>query len=96
MIEEEIIEECKTLLNDNLYHEFKQAVISALDTEYPRDVNWSFIFQKVYIHACLKHRVDSANWLKQNIYPLLPPVEQIYVKSVFAYGEHLLRAKSYR
>ncbi len=51
----------------------------------------SYIFQKVYIHACLKQRHDIAKYLQEECFHLLPQIEQIAIRQVFSYGRYLLK-----
>ncbi len=53
------------------------------------DVPWDYIFQKVYLHACLKKQKEIVDWLLL-IFNDLPPIQQIAVRQVFSYGRTLL------
>ena len=59
--------------------------------EYEQHPDWIYLFQKIYIHACLKKHVAIAEWLKKTIYPQMDPVHQIALRPVFPYGRYLLR-----
>ncbi len=52
------------------------------------DMGW--LFQKVYLHACLKGQGDIAEWLEKTVFPTLDPIAQIALRQGFAYGRHLL------
>jgi hypothetical protein len=65
-------------------------ILQEMVDEY-EDVPWDYVFQKMYIHACLKKQVAVANWLKEEVYPTLDPISQIAVRQAFSYGKHLLR-----
>ncbi len=54
------------------------------------DVDWPWIFQKVYLHASLKGQRDIAEWLETSVFPTLDPIAQIALRQSFAYGRHLL------
>ena len=62
-----------------------------LDTEFPEYVDAPTLFQKIYLHACLKGASEIASWLKHTIYPRLDPIMQIALRQVFPYGDVLLR-----
>jgi hypothetical protein len=53
-------------------------------------IDWVYLFQKVYLHACLRGRDDVASWLQEACFPLLDGIQQIAVRHIFAYGRHLL------
>ena len=55
------------------------------------DEDWVSLFQKIYIHACLKGRDQIADWMQTTIFPQLDPIQQIAVRQTFAYGNHLLK-----
>jgi hypothetical protein len=55
------------------------------------DVDLSYIFQKVFLHACLKKKPEIANWMKEVCFPYLPEIEQIAVRQCFSYGNFLLK-----
>lgn len=52
------------------------------------DIPW--LFQKVYLHACLKGRREIAEWLEKSVFPTLDPISQIAIRQSFSYGRHLL------
>ena len=53
----------------------------------------AYIFQKVYLHACLLKRKDIADWLEKSCFPLLEPIQQIAIRQCFPYGHVLLNKK---
>jgi hypothetical protein len=90
----EIIAEAKQHINDGNLEEIQKQVCELIDTDLPREPDWPFIFQKVYLHACLKGRRQIAEWLQTAMYPLMDPIQQIALRQVFSYGKYLLsRAK---
>jgi hypothetical protein len=91
-MEEQVIRECKTLINraasletlQNYYQEF-------LDTDFDETpIDAPYILQKVYIHACLRKRADIANWLTP-LFASLDPISQIAYRQTIRYGQFLLR-----
>ena len=66
--------------------------VAQLRVEY-EDVPWDYMFQKVYLHACLKKKVNIVEWLLE-VYKELEPVDQIALRTVFPYGRALLRKSS--
>ena len=55
------------------------------------DVDLSYIFQKVFLHACLKKKPEIANWMREVCFPLMPEIEQISIRQCFSYGNFLLK-----
>jgi len=55
------------------------------------DLDWPTVFQKVYLHACLKGRKEIASWLQDTVFPTMDPIQQIGLRQVFSYGRHLLK-----
>ena len=51
--------------------------------------NWQYLYQKVYLHACLKKKVEIVDWLT-SLFPSFDPVSQIAMRQMFPYGRHLL------
>ena len=61
-----------------------------LDATYDHDsIAWDYVFNKVYIHACLKKQKEFVDWL-MNMFNCLTPIEQIAVRQVFSYGKYLM------
>ena len=86
-----IIAEAKQHINDGNLEELQHQVCRLFDNpDLPCEPDWSFIFQKVYLHACLKGNEDIADWLKKAMYPLMDPIQQIALRQVFAYGRYLV------
>jgi hypothetical protein len=54
------------------------------------EVPWDYMFQKVYIHACLRKQKEIVGWLT-TLFETLDPISQIAVRHVFAYGNRLMR-----
>ena len=55
----------------------------------PEDLAWDYIYQKVYLHACLKKRRNFVDWLL-TLRERLDPIEHIALRQMFAYGKYLL------
>jgi hypothetical protein len=88
-----IIYECKAFIDAGNLYEFKLSIMNLMDTIYPSNntPDWPYIFQKVYLHACLRGKVDMANWLTDNVYPKMDGIQQIALRQIFPYGRHLLK-----
>jgi len=67
-----------------------QAYYSEIQSmEYEYNPNWQYIYQQVYLHACLKKKRDIADWLT-SIFLNFDLVSQIALRQVFPYGRYLL------
>jgi hypothetical protein len=85
---EEIVGHFKIYVNaGNL--EACQSYFAELHAEY-EDLPLDYLFQKVYIHACLKKQVAIVDWLME-MYETLDPIQKIAIRQVFSYGRHLLK-----
>jgi len=80
------IDICKKYIDDANLEELQRFSFSLLEYRY----DWPYLFQKVYLHACLKKRADMAEWLHTQMYSKLDPIQQIALRQVFPYGKHLL------
>jgi hypothetical protein len=87
----DIIEEAKRHINDGNFYALQTQVCELIDnSNLPREPDWPFIFQKVYLHACLKGQTAIATWLQTAMYPLMDPIQQIALRQIFSYGRYLL------
>lgn len=81
------IKNLKLLIDKNDLEAFKSYVF---ETNIEENVDFAYIFQKVYLHACLLKRQDFAEWMRINCYEYLSPIEQMSIRQMFSYGNHLL------
>ncbi len=85
---------CKDLINQNLDTEFKDYVNFLIKNAKNYQLPVEYVFQQVYIHACLKRRPELAQWLKDNVYELyLDDIQKIGIRQTFSYGKYLLNKK---
>jgi hypothetical protein len=89
-ITNQIICTCKSCIDTNNLEELKKYYSELMEYEYPSQPDWPFIFHRVYLHACLKKRKETAEWLEHTIYPRLDAIQQIALRQIFPYGRHLL------
>ena len=50
---------------------------------------WEYVYQKLYLHACLKKKHDIVEWMK-TLFPTFDPIQQIAIRQMFSYGKYLL------
>lgn len=53
--------------------------------------DWAWLYQKAYLHACLRKRRAIAKWLEGLFDSFLNPMEQIAYRHTLNYGHALLR-----
>ena len=58
------------------------------NTEFPREVAWDYVFQKVYLHAALKKQAAVCAWMDE-IFKGFDPIVQIGMRQMFAYSRVL-------
>jgi hypothetical protein len=88
MCADEIVGHFKRYI-DNDSVESCRNYLMELQMEY-EELPWDYIFQKVYVHACLKKRQTIIDWL-MIVYDSLDPIQQIAIRQVFSYGRYLLK-----
>ncbi len=81
----DFIKDCKVLIEkDNL--EGLQEMYNEMSGEnYP----WEYIYQKLYLHACLKKKRRIVEWM-DSLFQLMDPIQQIGLRQMFSYGKYLL------
>lgn len=82
----QVLQEAKHLVEIRDLHSLQELL-----PELPDDVDVPYLFQKVYLHACLKGATEIAAWLTDTVFPSLDPIAQIGLRQVFPYGRLLLR-----
>lgn len=89
-LEDHLVTTIKPLINKGDLELVKQLWIEySEETEFPREVAWDYVFQKVYIHAALKKQREICAWL-DTIFPNFDPIIQIGMRHTFAYARTLL------
>ena len=89
MIEDELLKEYKRVIVESDIIGLKELHADYMDTEFPREIDWPYIYQKAYLHACLKKKKDMAAWL-ESLFETVDPIQQIAYRQTFAYGKSLL------
>ena len=88
-----LLHECKEYINANKIEEFKEFYKELAESEFETQPDWANLYQKVYLHACLKKRHQIAEWL-ETLFTQFPPITQIAYRQLFFYGHVLLRRGS--
>jgi hypothetical protein len=53
------------------------------------EIDWPYVLQKTYLHACLKKRKDMVDWLA-TLFELLDPINKIAYRHTLSYGRFLV------
>jgi len=82
-----LILEIKEFINQNdllsLQQYFQQLDLN--DTTIP----WDFVYQKIYLHSCLKKNKEIKEWF-ESLISLFNPISQSAIKHTFHYGNYLM------
>ncbi len=87
------IQDIKELINKNNLDAVKNYINELLINDGEHLMDPAYIFQKVYLHACLLKREEIATYLREDCFILLPPMQQIAIRQCFPYGRVLLAKK---
>jgi hypothetical protein len=82
---EAFLKESKKLIeNDNL-EGLQEYYLENQDENFP----WEYVYQKLYLHACLKKQHRIVDWMKP-LFDHFDPIQQIGIRQMFSYGRYLL------
>ncbi len=62
------------------------------DSDEASTIAWDHVYQKVYLHACLKKKRAFVDWI-MSLFEMLDTIEKIALRQTFAYGKYLLNKK---
>ena len=82
---ESFLKECKALVERNNLEGLQELYEEYAMEPYP----WEYIYQKVYLHACLKKKHTIVTWLS-TMFEKLDPIQKIALRQMFSYGKYLL------
>ncbi len=89
----QFIYDLKNLIHQNNLEAVKEYIGQLLVDDGSQLMDPAYIFQKVYLHACLLKRNEIATYLREECFLLLPAVQQIAIRQCFPYGRILLAKK---
>lgn len=76
---------CKTLIEkDNL-----EGLQEVFEENKGENFPWEYVYQKLYLHACLKKKPKIVEWMN-GLFPMFDPIQQIALRQMFSYGRYLL------
>jgi hypothetical protein len=87
---QEILRTCKSFIDANDVPGLHAYYREMMATEFPQEPDWPWLFQKLYLHACLRGRQEISQWLHGALFPMLDPIQQIALRQTFPYGRYLL------
>ncbi len=85
------LSDLKLLVERSAIASLRECFRQFLTGEMEAEEGWDYIFQKVYLHACLKGKKEIANWMETEVFSQLPVIQQVAIRQVFAYGHILLK-----
>ena len=88
-----IIDVCKKYIEENNIDYLQLYYKEVVSSDHFTQLDWPVIFQKLYLHACLKKKQGIAEWFEKVIFPVMDPIQQIALRQIFPYGRHLLSKK---
>jgi hypothetical protein len=91
-IDETIIKDCKKVIEEGNLVYLQEMFVDILEMEDVKRRDWAYIFQKIYLHACLKGKEEIAAWLQGNVFPLMDPIQQVACRNTFTYGAQMLES----
>jgi hypothetical protein len=81
----DFLKECKTLIEkDNL-----EGLQEIYEENRDENLPWEYIYQKLYLHACLKKKRRIVEWM-DTLFALMDPIQQIGLRQMFSYGRYLM------
>lgn len=89
VVNDSILAEAKEFINAGKLAELQEYTKDLLDSEFEVQPDWPNLFQKLYLHACLKKQTAIAEWFV-SLFSMFDPITQIAYRQVFFYGRYLL------
>jgi len=92
-MDRQILEDCKDFIETDQLEELQSYLyqwIQMKDTIKDYRLPIEYLYQQIYLHACLKKKPVIAEWLKSIFTILFDDVQQIGLRQMFSYGNYLL------
>lgn len=83
------IRTCKTYVNEGNLLGLQECYSEMQNNDLGYNLNWEYIFHRIYLHACLKKKHTIVDWLTA-MFGTLDPIAQIGLRQIFPYGRFLL------
>uniref|UniRef100_A0A6C0CSF5 Uncharacterized protein n=1 Tax=viral metagenome TaxID=1070528 RepID=A0A6C0CSF5_9ZZZZ len=92
-MDRQILENCKDYIETDQLDELKSYIYNLIhfkDTIKDYRLPIEYLYQQIYLHACLKKKHSIAEWLKGIFTMLFDEIQQIGLRQMFSYGNYLL------
>lgn len=76
---------CKTMIEKDNLEGLQEFYAENSGENYP----WEYIYQKLYLHACLKKKTRIVEWMNP-MFEQFDPIQKIALRQMFFYGKYLL------
>lgn len=84
------IHQLKQIITHGTLEQCIDYVTDLLNNSHSRVIPLDYVWQKCFLHACLKGRQPIAKWMESLMWEL-PEIERIGVRQSLSYGHFLLR-----
>lgn len=82
---ETFLKDCKSLIEKDNVEGLQEYYLEYSGENYP----WEYIYQKLYLHACLKKKHRIVEWMNP-LFEQFDPIQKIALRQMFSYGKYLL------
>jgi hypothetical protein len=79
------LKDCKILIEKDNLEGLQEYYTGFSEENFP----WEYIYQKLYLHACLKKKTRIVKWF-DSLFHSFDPIQQIALRQMFSYGRYLL------
>jgi hypothetical protein len=79
------LKRCKTLIEEENVEGLQEYYMENVSESYP----WEYVYQKLYLHACLKKKKQVVEWMN-GLFEQFDPIQKIALRQMFSYGRYLL------
>jgi hypothetical protein len=82
---EGFLKQCKTMIEKDNLEGLQEFYLENQGENYA----WEYVYQKLYLHACLKKKHRIVEWMRP-LFDQFDPIQQIGIRQMFSYGKYLL------
>lgn len=79
------LKRCKILIEEDNVEGLQEYYAENITEPYP----WEYVYQKLYLHACLKKKRQVVEWMN-GLFERFDPIQKIALRQMFSYGRYLL------